>query len=260
MKSSKKLALSILAVVTALSVMLISAYALFSDNEQGAVEGKIGTLDIDLDDVDLTNKENINPGDYDPSNPPNANDGTEHDLSFTVTNNGNKSADLRNIIVISVEKEDGTKYDPTVFSLYTAKDGKYAKVGTELVVKYYKVAGSDTLVKASDFTGNTATVESIVYIPNTNVTVNGTGNGAEVETGITDHAADFVYYLVMDRNADNAYQGLGVVINVTAQAKQHRNSNDNDWQNIMTKTITVNGVKLNIVPGSGEHADGSPIV
>ncbi len=257
MKSSKKFGIAVLAVTSAIAILVISAFALFSDNEEKGTSGTIGTVGISLSDPTLSNDDNINPGDYDPNNPDDANPGTDHDLAFTISNTGNKSVDVRNMIVISVADEAGHIYDPTVFSLYTEKDGEYAKAGTELAPKFFMVYGDDTLYTAAQIPAGSEIVAVVYYTdPDDAVCLNGVGEAAEEEDGITETSHDYLYYLVMDRDADNNYQGLTCKIDVIAEAKQHRNTDNDDWEKIATKSITFNGKNYVVVPDKTEDASG----
>ena len=62
--------------VAALAIIGMGAFAFFSDHAEDDVAGTVGTVDVSVSEggaLDLSNKENINPGDeknpYDPENP-----------------------------------------------------------------------------------------------------------------------------------------------------------------------------------------------
>jgi len=291
MKSGKKFAVAILAVATALALLVISAFALFSDRAQAATEGQIGTVDIDLTDFDLDDKTNINPGDYDPSNPDDSTPGTKHELTFKLKNLGNKSVDLRHCIIISVVDAAGKYFDPSVIRLFdnSKPNGTNGQVGTdELTEKFYLVEaanGTQRLEKALATTKDAKgrikglptlfageSIIAVVYnVGESNGIFNGeifdgAGTAAEMDTtegkanaanAITERS--YSYYLSMDREADNNYQGLQVTIDIIAQAKQHRNTNNNsDWTTMFTKSISFGALdNYGVLPEVGTKADGT---
>lgn len=294
MKSSKKLGVALLAVATALAVLVISAFALFSDGDNASTKGQIGTVEIGIvdDEVTLSNDDNLNPGDYDPNNPDDANPGTPHDLEFAIENLGNKSIDLRNTIVLYVTEKDnaeGLHYNP----LLKGTDGNYLKEGasdelyvsvfklygklktgdphgdadatTELTPKFFMVKGSDAIHPWADI-GSTAAlspdnVVAVIYKPAQDVlSGNNDLTGYEPEEDAEgDEYPDFkefTYYLAMDRRADNNFQDLTLNIDVIAEAKQHRNTTDDDWDIVVTKSLTVNGKDYDVVPDVSEDNRG----
>lgn len=132
--------------VAAVAAVAAGAFAFFSDTADGQTTGTAGTVDASISNaLELENAKNINPGDDDPKNPDDAREGTQHKLSFSVRNDGNKSIMTRNIITLSVKAgktyEDegisvGDVMNPAVYSLLVQKKGEGVDA-VELVKKYY---------------------------------------------------------------------------------------------------------------------------
>lgn len=284
MKNSinKKLRIAVIATIAVVILLAVGVFALFSDYDEGKTDGKIGTVGVELvansegDKVTLSNDENINPGDYDPNNPggsknpvptnpdgspsdpnkPPARPGTPHDLEFTVRAKGNKSEVTRNRIIIVVSDspnpndKNANLYDPSPFKLLEFD------TDNELVVR-------------SDIKED-GKLKAIQYIVKGHV-FNGVGTGAEIEDpaevlkqGYTIGDAkgqSYKYKLMMDRNADNTYQGLYVHIQVIVEAMQYRNSTDNDWEVIGNTTVTLgSGQQLkDVVPQSNQDKNGNTV-
>lgn len=273
MKTSKKLTIALGASVVAIAVLVGSAFALFSDSETANAGAKAGTVDIDLTTPVLQNNGNINPGDSDPSNPPGSNPGTDHSLTFSVTNTGNKSVYNRNVIVISAkDKTNAGWLDARVFRLFETTSAPTAPapkvIGSEVVKKYYVLADyseTETLPAA------TTKVIAVKYVidkdkSNKDLVLNGDPTNplgaVETETGYTSNTNNYHYLFSMDRVADNTYQGCDIDIDIISQAMQYRNSVNADWQTIATKTISTSAKDYKVpgVPEENEDKTGTDIV
>lgn len=200
--------------------------AFFTDRVETDANATAGTVDLSLveswEDV-----ANFNPGD-------------KADLNYTINNDGNKSVDVRERIVVhsSVAMNTGGQAE---FEVYKASDvepdgnGAYKpKSGAQPIT-----AGVDRIV-ADD--NQSITYEIAEY------TLNGTGNAAEVEDGIskTSHASEYV--LVFKDSASNAFQGADVTVDLVTEAKQHRNTGDDTWAVVSSESLTAGGQALNVVP------------
>ena len=99
---NKKMA-TIIASVLAICVIVGGAFALFQDNAEGAATTTVGNVKVAVE-GNLTHSEdrnNINPGDNDPTQNTGYRTGSDHELSFKVDNLGNKSIITRTVIKIT---------------------------------------------------------------------------------------------------------------------------------------------------------------
>ena len=225
--SAKRKKMAIAAGTLAGAVAIGGTFAFFTDRHQANATATAGTVDLALD-ANWQDNENFNPGD-------------KADLNYEISNEGNKSVDVRERIVV---KSD-VAMDPSQqaeFEVYRLADveldasGSYVpKQGAVPVTE-----GADRVVSADNM--------SITY----NIaeyTLDGTGTAAETEpeaSGATSKASEYV--LVFKRTASNAFQGANVTVDLVAEAKQHRNTDGNTWAEISTESITAGGSSINVVP------------
>lgn len=245
MKKINKVALTLTALTASVAIATTGAFAFFIDNVSNSdISAKAGNVSIDVSDFDVSNKSNFNPGDENPetSLPAGHRPGTDHKLSYTVTNNGNKSVSTRSVIDISVyDKNQGYK-DPSVFTLYQTAKGETTPVKIEdaadsLIREEIKIGqrlyvlndGTVTETKPNDPTS----IKSLRYIVLGPV-LNGSGEDAEVEPNISENTATVSYAAALDYSTPNDYQGCPVDFDVSVQALQYRNTNISDWQTIFT--------------------------
>lgn len=229
--------------LAAVAALAAGTFAFFTDGATKETSGTAGKVAISMTELGLSNKENINPGDEDETKSTEARKGTDHDLTFNVTNTGNKSIMTRNVITLSVEAEDGTVLDPSYYSLK-------ADDNNELTEKYYSTNGT-TFVKA---TGNEAIPNGAKYIRyvTTQVALNGAGTEAGVEKDATAvdrtdakttadiTGVDYDYILKLAKETpDGAYELSTLNIEVEVQAMQYRNTTDAEWETLFTDTLTV---------------------
>lgn len=143
-KSKKIVAISA-ASVGVLGVLLFGAQAVLTDDgNQGIFTfGREGTIDVSVSDVEVDDNTNINPGDCDPYLIKNASTrfGTEHEISFAVSNSGTKSIRTRQVITLSCVDEKHNTINPSVFMLSNLENDKYKEVladgSTYVTHKYY---------------------------------------------------------------------------------------------------------------------------
>lgn len=213
---------------TALAGALIMAgsMAYFTDRAEVGSTGTAGTVDLTLTESwqDIAN---FNPGD-------------QADFSYTISNDGNKSIDVRETIVVksSVPMNAANQAE---FELYRAGDveqlsnGTYApKDGVEPIT-----AGANRVVSADSTT--------IKYVID-EYTLNGTGAAAEEESGINATEQNSDYVLVFNGNAGNEFQDAEVSVNLLAEAKQHRNTDADTWVTVATEDLTVGSEAVKAVP------------
>lgn len=226
-ESSKKNTKKAVAVGSLAGMMaLTGSLAYFTDRVETDASATAGTVDLVLA-SDWQDIANFNPGD-------------KADLDYEISNDGNKSVDVRERIVVKSSVAMNTA-DQAEFEVYKAADveqnanGAYVpKDGAEPVT-----TDANRIVSADD---TSITYEIAQY------TLNGTGANAEEEDGITatSHASDYV--LVFKGDSSNAFQGANVTVDLVAEAKQHRNTGDDTWDLISTDSITAGGAAINVVP------------
>ena len=131
MTNKKKTALIVAVLLSAAAIVGASSLALFTAETDADTAAKVGTVDITMSDIVLTNPDNVNPGDNDPTVGENANKGTDHKVIYTVSNLGTKSVKTRQTIVLSCDYKGTSTVD---------LDARYLALfdnGTELVSKSY---------------------------------------------------------------------------------------------------------------------------
>ena len=227
MQKRSKLIGAGIAGIAAIAIVGSMGLAFFSDTDDTSAQAKAGSVQINVSDLTIENAGNVNPGDEDPDVPDGSREGTSHDFDFTVTNTGNKSVVTRNIITLDVAK-DGSTLDAGVLALYAN--------GVELTEKYVRVDGSDEFIAAADYTtGKLAAVRYVVA----GASLNGTGDNAETETGITSNSVDYSYDLSLAYEANNDYQLADITAQIEVQAMQYRNTQDSTWDTVFTDTLTA---------------------
>lgn len=243
MKKNKKIIAACGVSLAATVALVAGTFAFFTDSAEKSTGGTAGKVSIEMTDPALSNSGNINPGDGDEtvnSERP----GTTHDLTFTVTNTGNKSIMTRNVITLSVKQ--GEKFLNAAYYSLKVDDTN------ELVEKYYSVDG-ETFTKTKPETGD---VKYVRYVT-TQVALNGVGANNEVEasySGVTSdavttkavdsvpHAAvEYDYILKLDKNTpDGEFELSNLIIDVEVQAMQYRNTTDAEWETLFSDTLTIN--------------------
>jgi len=241
----------------ALVAVCAGSFAFFSDKADGVATATAGLVDISVDtQLNLTNSTNINPGDNDPDNPEGHRDGTAHDLSFGITNDGNKSIMTRNIITLSVDAKGGTFLDPTVYHLLATDainaSGTVADSNNRADVEVDAVYYGD---EAGNFTTDKPTNCKYVRYITTQVALNGHEGtiGRETEAGLatghlengatvsdTGDSVDYMYRLMMEHQTMDMYEESVLTIKVETQAMQYRNTADGTWDIVFTDMLTLN--------------------
>lgn len=241
--NKKKIAVAGAASVAAVAAVAAGAFAFFSDTAEGTTSGTAGQVDVEIsNDMELSNSDNINPGDNDPDKPEDSRPGTPHDLTFAIANSGNKSIMTRNIITLSVKDAAGAvDMDPSVYRLLSDA------AGTELVAKYYSADGVD-------FTADKPENCKYVRYITTQVALDGKvgSTGQETEDGIKEGAVgngatvgegkdnvSYAYTLMMGLETTDEYELSKLQIDLEVQAMQYRNTNDAAWDTIFTDTIVA---------------------
>lgn len=186
--------LTFLLLIGAFAVILGGTYAYFSDWVQENVSVTAGTLDIDgtytfeQNGTTVTQINNFNPGDVAVA-------------KGSATNSGNKSAWIHGVVDFGTLNSDISSY-----------------------IKVYKGAKTAAQIEAAPTTDLIATSNKIDL---GNKIIDGTGTGAETETG-TDAIGSNVYNqditIYFDKAALNAAQGKSVNFTYRFEALQYRNN------------------------------------
>lgn len=211
MKKPKKIMALVLAIAT-VAALAVGTFAFFTDRVQAKAEAKAGTLELALSQVTLSKSTGLKPG-------------TGCKVDFTLSNLGNKSADVKEVLILRSPKAMNTTTPE--FDLYMASDVTLDADGKATI------KANATPVAVRDVADNGL---SITYtIPE--FILNGTGNGKEEESGAVGTSKASSYVLVFNSTAGNDFQGISVTLDYLAQAKQHRNTNAATWETLMTGTI-----------------------
>lgn len=279
-KLNKKKAVAI-SLISVASIGLITAgtLALFTDYADADDEGIAGILDINIHNFAMSNKDNINPGDndptaprtyvplsgdplYDPANPtaevsvPT----TDHLITYSISNDGNQSARVRRSFYISCKTPSGEVLDPSVFYMFSGEHG-----ANELADKYlidsegnqYLVLPADPAAHKPETVPDGAKIVAVKYIENADI-YDGIGKGAQKENESTVKEADgkvskdFLYHFGMAQNSSNDYQGINVEVEIIVEGLQFRNTTDAKWVETSRHVInaTTSGLNINIVPSA----------
>lgn len=216
MKKPKKIMALILAIAT-VAALAVGTIAFFTDRIQAQATATAGTLELALTDIATGDNAKMKPG-------------AGCTVDFTLSNLGNKSADVKEVLVLRspVAMTAGAEE----FDLYLASDVTLAADG-KVTVKDGKSPVAARAV-STDRKSITYTIPEFI--------LNGTGGDeAETEPNVTSNAKSSAYVLVFKGTADNAFQGITVTLDYMAQAKQHRNTDSNTWTTVMSETIKFAG-------------------
>jgi len=208
MKKNTRKRISIaLAVVCCLSLM-VGSFAFFTDRADADASATAGNIDLVFTDLSKAAEHKVasqtntldnvwTDGEIsaDIMNP-----GDNFDLGYKVANTGSKSIDVKTQIVLT----------SSVALTDNAEEYKIVVAGQTI-----------TPVKSDD--DKTLTYELA------QITLNGAGEGAEVEDGVTVTEQEYDVYLAFDRLAQNKFMDSTVTVELDIQAKQHRNTEASDW-------------------------------
>lgn len=198
MKNKKRI-ITLGAAAVATIAVLGGTFAYFTGYDSKDLTAKAGTLTVELTDAteDLTNGLTvINPGDANP-------------LTFTVSNTGEKSMDVKAVMKVSA---------PQAFTESAHEFKITDDKGTEL-----------TGVLSDD-------KQSITYTV-TDLTLAGSVENDSTLDGTTDTSHKFDYKFATDSGAKNAWQDVTGTVKIEVYAKQHRNTSSlgSDWVSIVEK-------------------------
>lgn len=228
MKKPKKIMALVLAIAT-VAALAVGTFAFFTDRVQAKAEATAGTLKLALTDITTgSNADGMKPG-------------TGCTVNFTLSNTGNKSADVKEVLVLRSAKKM-TVGAATEFDLYNASDVTLTADGKATI----KAGASPVATRevAADGMSITYTIDEFI--------LNGTGTGAETETGATVKGTSkaSAYVLVFKTSAGNDFQNTSVTLHYLAQAKQHRNTDNATWATIMNEDFTFANNTIKVVPAA----------
>lgn len=235
-----KRAISFMLVMAMLMTLLVGTTAWFTDRVSTSASGTAGTVTINLDDSginlkDSDGKDILNPGDM-------------RNVSYVVSNTGNKSVDIKETIYLSAYDKLGQALNlsdtQSEFEIYNASDVSFVDNRG-----YLPNDGAEPL-QVKSLSENVITYEIPVYA--LNGSTNFDDSNREIEDDITTdkHSSDYV--LVFKNLAGNAFQGAVLKLDLMVEAKQHRNTENVLWTEVATRThVLSNGNTVYIVPGAG---------
>lgn len=233
MKNIKNKATALLGVVTALCLM-IGTLAVYTDRFQSRTEYTAGTLDIVLTE-NWTADNAILADTYKP--------GTALKFNYSLANNGNLAASIRESIVLSFEKQISTGGDRE-FDLYPA-----SAVTVDAKGNVTAITGTALSPVYGTGTKDGKTVYTLTYTPDY-FTLNGTGSdGQSVANGKNGYSC--CYYLVFNVDVDNSFQNVNLGLEYLAQALQYNNTGDETWENytyVVTQNFNIGGTDIKVVP------------
>lgn len=216
MKLRKKTLVGVMAVACA-AVMAVGSFAYFTDRTEASVTAKAGTMNINTKDVTFTQTDatvaTLKPG-----------EGVKFD--YTLANDGNKSADILETIVLTstVAMTAGAPE----FQIYNAGD---VTITDGVATPNTGAVGLGTL--SSDRKQITYAIPEYI--------LNGSGDNAEVEESVAGASKTHNFVIVFKNDAANTYQNITLTLDYEAQAKQHRNTDSTTWTTVKSQSITWAG-------------------
>lgn len=218
MKHRKRVVALLLAAATVLS-LAVGTFAYFTDHVVADTSATAGSLDLTLTSPVLSKTEQFKPS-----------EGIS--IQFTLSNAGNKSADvLETLVLTSTEKMTGNATTQCEFELYNASD-----VTLTNGIAAIKSGAKPLSVKSVSADGKKITYAIPEFV------LNGTGENAETEAAANGKSSKTSSYVLVFRNdAGNSFQNVTVTLDYEAQAKQHRNTDSSTWTTVKSQTISFAG-------------------
>jgi len=221
-----------LAVLT-LAVVLVGSLAYFTDRVDASASATAGTLDLVLSPISASHSTDMKPG-------------YASRVTYTLTNAGNKSADILETMVLSTSVAM-TSANPE-FMLYPASAVTLDGTGKITAITGSPVPSSLSADRKKITFDLTKTGSFVLSGTNS-----GAGkNDAEIEyNGSTAYpnAKSGSYILVFSAAATNAFMNLTLDMDYMAQAKQHRNTNEATWSTLQSSVSFANGT-IQAVPAA----------
>ncbi|MCL2354445.1 MAG: hypothetical protein FWC68_00850 [Oscillospiraceae bacterium] len=234
-KSKNKRKLALLLLLIAFCIIIGSTLAFFSDFVTGTMIAQTGTLDLRTTGLtsqrwwtNTAGEQNDTPG----ATIANLNPGDIVHVNLPVTNAGNKSAHLRNVVTLTAgENHADVQMNPAgVFEIFAP--------GTDLDITRAAIrAGTATPL-------TTTAVTNGFQVTTTPIILNGTGTAAETETGGVDgpvNAGFFIRFVPQTGATANTWQDTDLTLAVRTEGIQYRNNPAAtvNWSNVTTVPFTL---------------------
>lgn len=232
MKNKKKKVTAALGIAVAACVT-VSSLALFTDRFQSQAKVTAGTLDLTLSEsweADNAALAEV----YKP--------GTALKLDYSLVNDGNRAASVRENFVITADKALSTG-DSREFDLYAAEDVTLDAEGNVL-----SISGNPLTPTYGSFMEGSEKHYTLSYSLD-ELVLNGSGSeGETVSGGLSER--DGEYCLVFNYDVDNEYQNVNLDIEYMAQALQHSNTGEDTWADakVISEKVSFGGQNVNVVP------------
>lgn len=279
-KSNSRKRISMILAVVCCMALLVSSFAYFTDRVEVGATAKSGNVQIESTGFAGANNQNVLV-DRDGQN--NLNPGDVRDLTFTVSNAGNKAVDIRHTIKLTATDSTGAALALTEiagqaeFDIYKAGDVTYTPAAGYVIASGAKPVFSggalDATLKGStrSVIGNTITYH---FADTTLLGKKDAANSERVEndalaadvdvTGFIDvndnkDAVTYKYVLVFRNTSLNKFMNSGIQIDMIVEAKQHYNTND-DWTTVAVQSFTSGNLTINATPNHTEDTVGGPTV
>lgn len=235
----------------AVGVIALGAFAYFNDNAVlDPQTATVGTVDVSV--TGALNHEgglnNLNPGDNDKDVPTTYRPGTDHELSFTVTNNGTKSVVTRTVIEVTGSKPGTTLTASDLLNVIISEKTTATALGDTS-----NPANRSSLGRL-DPVGYVANENKLIYIIGgtndvSDDVLDGTGANAENET-INGESSKTSMVKTFDIGLDKdvsleKFEGATINFNVKVEAMQYRNTGDAEWNTIFEHTYTAGSPSAN---------------
>lgn len=238
---------SIVAIILAAIMIFGMSFAYFTDYATTSTSGTAGTVAVSLDNnMNLLNAEGkdiLNPGDL-------------RDAGFTVTNEGNKSIDVRTTIVLTTQSNSGQSLTfsgaanaQSEYDLYLRSDVE------EIPGEGWKPKADAVPLQVKAIDADTITYQPAIYSLNGN-----SDRYDEVETidGINAFSQTNDYVLIFKGEAGNEWQNSVVSIDVLVEAKQHENTSAG-WDIVAQENIASGAINQSAVKGENVITAGGTV-
>lgn len=226
---------SIIAIVLAGLMIIGGSFAYFTDYATTNASGTAGTVAVSLDSginlLDAEGRDILNPGDM-------------RDAGFTVTNEGNKSIDVRTTVALTALDRDGAAKDFTGTADTQSEFDLYLRSDVDLVEGYgYQPKADAKPLEVKSINGNVITYAIEDYILDGN-----SDRYDEVETvdGVNAFAKTSDYVLVFKGEAGNDWQAATITMDVLVEAKQHENTGAG-WDIVAQESVTTGSITKDTV-------------
>lgn len=243
------------AVLFASALGMGTAFAVFSGGDKSDFVAEFGTVEIGIEDINLTNADKISPGNGDRNNPDKSIGNTDHNFEFTINNKGNKSIRTRYTIVLSA-LNSGKVLDASQMML--------SKGGDEIADKeYLDIRGKSVSASSGEVAAVKYTIEGDIFdgfgkdiLDGGDAEKEGVSGGVEEDKN-GDVKKSYSFDFALLRTAKNEYQNADIHIDVVAEAMQYRNTKDSDFSDIVVKkSYSTQEFDGDFVPSKDEDKDG----